>query len=303
MACWGWPDWASACWLLCCAASASDCPGTTAPTCIFWGRWGPGGGQAALPAPPPAPAGCGAAPALGGARGVLCPLSLRRHGVLRRLFRRCGGGLGGGQIFKAPPVRLLPVLVPALPLVHAVGRVGCFAPAAAMDGRLRPLGHSIHSRHCRAQRRALLPVQLWEAGAELVIFAFLLWYAGRAAGPGQMLRAYVFCYAPVRFVLEWFRGDPARGMYGPLHVSVAQLGCSGLGPGVACGGAEAQKYVRERVSQQRATETRAIQRIHKNHRKEETARADAPKRAAGSGCLNFRFHDSRRTFRQDLFYI
>ena len=53
----------------------------------------------------------------------------------------------------------------------------------------------------------------------------------------------------------------------------------------------------------RATETRAIQRIHKNHRKEETARADAPKRAAGSGCLNFRFHDSRRTFRQDLFYI
>ena len=35
---------------------------------------------------PPAPAGCGAAPALGGARGVLCPLSLRRHGVLRRLF-------------------------------------------------------------------------------------------------------------------------------------------------------------------------------------------------------------------------
>ena len=49
-------------------------------------------------------------------------------------------------------------------------------------------------------------MQLWEAGAELVIFAFLLWYAGRAAGPGQMLRAYVFCYAPVRFVLEWFRG-------------------------------------------------------------------------------------------------
>ncbi|EHM51437.1 hypothetical protein HMPREF0372_01735 [Flavonifractor plautii ATCC 29863] len=46
-----------------------------------------------------------------------------------------------------------------------------------------------------------------------------------------------------------------------------------------------------------------IQLIHKNYRKEETARADVPKRAAGSGCLNFRFHDSRGTFRQDLFYI
>ena len=106
MACWGWPDWASACWLLCCAASASDCPGRLRLP-VYLGRWGLWG-QAALPAPPPAPAGCGAAPALGGARGVLCPLSLRRHGVLRRLFRRCGGGLGGGQIFKAPPVRLLP---------------------------------------------------------------------------------------------------------------------------------------------------------------------------------------------------
>ena len=111
-----------------------------------------------------------------------------------------------------------------------------------MDGRLRP-PWGIAFTHAIAGPNGvpLLPVQLWEAGAELVIFAFLLWYAGRAAGPGQMLRAYVFCYAPVRFVLEWFRGIRPGDVRALLHVSVAQLGCSGLGPGVACGGAEAQK--------------------------------------------------------------
>lgn len=110
-----------------------------------------------------------------------------------------------------------PVLVPALPLVHAVGRVGCFC-AGCCYGRAAPPPWGIAFTHAIAGPNGvpLLPVQLWEAGAELVIFAFLLWYAGRAAGPGQMLRAYVFCYAPVRFVLEWFRGDPARGMYGPF---------------------------------------------------------------------------------------
>ena len=98
----------------------------------------------------------------------------------------------------------------------------------------------------------LLPVQLWEAGAELVIFAFLLWYAGRAAGPGQMLRAYVFCYAPVRFVLEWFRGDPARGMYGPFSTSQwLSLVVLALALAWPVAGRKLKKYVRERVSQQK----------------------------------------------------
>ncbi|MEI3262684.1 prolipoprotein diacylglyceryl transferase [Flavonifractor plautii] len=198
-----------------------------------------------------------------------------------------------------------PVLVPALPLVHAVGRVGCFC-AGCCYGRAAPPPWGIAFTHAIAGPNGvpLLPVQLWEAGAELVIFAFLLWYAGRAAGPGQMLRAYVFCYAPVRFVLEWFRGIRPGGCTGPSPRLSGSAWLFWPWPwrGLWRGGSSKNTSVKGYPSK-RATETRAIQRIHKNHRKEETARADAPKRAAGSGCLNFRFHDSRRTFRQDLFYI
>ena len=80
-----------------------------------------------------------------------------------------------------------------------------------------------------------------------MIFAFLLWYAGRAAGPGQMLRAYVFCYAPVRFVLEWFRGDPARGMYGPFSTSQwLSLVVLALALAWPVAGRKLKKYVRER---------------------------------------------------------
>ena len=146
-----------------------------------------------------------------------------------------------------------PVLVPALPLVHAVGRVGCFC-AGCCYGRAAPPPWGIAFTHAIAGPNGvpLLPVQLWEAGAELVIFAFLLWYAGRAAGPGQMLRAYVFCYAPVRFVLEWFRGDPARGMYGPLSTSQwLSLVVLALALAWPVAGRKLKKYVRERVSQQK----------------------------------------------------
>ena len=65
----------------------------------------------------------------------------------------------------------------------------------------------------------LLPVQLYECAAELMIFLFLLWYAPRAASKGGILRAYMLAYAPVRFVLEFFRGDVVRGIYGPLSTS------------------------------------------------------------------------------------
>ena len=146
-----------------------------------------------------------------------------------------------------------PVLVPTLPLVHAVGRGGCFC-AGCCYGRAAPPPWGIAFTHAIAGPNGvpLLPVQLWEAGAELVIFAFLLWYAGRAAGPGQMLRAYVFCYAPVRFVLEWFRGDPARGMYGPFStsqwLSLVVLALALVWP---VAGRKLKKYVRERVSQQK----------------------------------------------------
>ena len=83
-------------------------------------------------------------------------------------------------------------------------------------GRMRALGYGAITTPAGVP---LLPVQLWEAGAEGVIFLFLLWYSRRVSRPAVLLRAYVFAYAPVRFVLEFLRGDAARGNLGPLSTS------------------------------------------------------------------------------------
>lgn len=244
MACWGWPDWASACWLLCCAASASDCPGTTAAYLYILGAVG----------------------ALVGAKLLyLLPLMPRLAVELPLLWEEPGEFyaryLSGGMVFyggffggvaaawgAAKYLRLrlsdfFPVLVPALPLVHAVGRVGCFC-AGCCYGRAAPPPWGIAFTHAIAGPNGvpLLPVQLWEAGAELVIFAFLLWYAGRGRRAGADAPGLCVLLCPGAVCVGVVSGGSGPGdVRALLHVSVAQLGCSGLGPGVACGGAEAQK--------------------------------------------------------------
>ena len=138
------------------------------------------------------------------------------------------GGLAGAVVgawltaryFSLRLSDFFPVLVPAIPLFHAFGRVGCFC-AGCCYGVEAPEPWGIAFTHAVAGPNGipLLPVQLWESGAELVIFAILLWYAGRTKVRERLLPAYVLLYAPTRFVLEFFRGDPARRLYGPLSTS------------------------------------------------------------------------------------
>lgn len=138
------------------------------------------------------------------------------------------GGLAGAVVgawltaryFSLRLSDFFPVLVPAIPLFHAFGRVGCFC-AGCCYGVEAPEPWGISFTHAVAGPNGipLLPVQLWESGAELVIFAILLWYAGRTKVRERLLPAYVLLYAPTRFVLEFFRGDPARRLYGPHSTS------------------------------------------------------------------------------------
>ena len=66
----------------------------------------------------------------------------------------------------------------------------------------------------------LLPVQAIEAVMEIVIFVVLVYAAKRAERKISVLWAYILMYAPVRFCLEFLRGDEARG--GLLMLSVSQ---------------------------------------------------------------------------------
>ncbi len=119
------------------------------------------------------------------------------------------------------------VFAPAIALGHAIGRVGClfagccygrptslpwgviFGDPFAASFVGTPLGVRLH------------PTQLYEAGAELLILAFLLLTERRGRYfAGRTFWLYVALYAVSRFIIEFFRGDE-RGML--VGLSTSQL--------------------------------------------------------------------------------
>lgn len=132
--------------------------------------------------------------------------------------------------------RFADVAAPSLSIGHVFGRIGCLlagccfgAPCAAPWGLSFPRG-SVAFDELQAEGAlawgagrtlSLHPTQLYEALGELAIFALLLVLERRddraAAGgrrparPGHVFGAYVAAYAALRFVVEMFRGDTARG--------------------------------------------------------------------------------------------
>ena len=58
-----------------------------------------------------------------------------------------------------------------------------------------------------ATSRGVHPVQLYEAGYNLLIYGLLVWIFRRSPRRGSVSAAYLLLYALGRFVLEFFRGD------------------------------------------------------------------------------------------------
>lgn len=111
-----------------------------------------------------------------------------------------------------------PVYIPVFPLIHAIGRVGCFA-VGCCHGIPVEWGMAFADSPVAPNGVKLLPVQLIEAGVEVLICLFLLWYANQKPPSLRLLGAYLLLYAPVRFVLEFFRGDVERGFLFSLSTS------------------------------------------------------------------------------------
>jgi len=108
---------------------------------------------------------------------------------------------------------------PAVPLAHALGRVGCFLagccwgsacelpwgvsytdPAAAATASIVPFGAAGH------------PVQLYEALGNVLLAGLIYLVFRRRRFSGQAWWSYVAGYAVLRILLEGFRGDP-RGAW------------------------------------------------------------------------------------------
>lgn len=174
-------------------------------------------------------------------------------------FLRSGGVFYGGfigaviasiiamRIYKLPWWRTADAFAPGIAIGQSIGRLGCFSagccwgkPTTAFCGvHFSDKGHEVTGvptivSHLPAaiqqeweQRLGglnapihLHPVQLYEVGATLVIFCFLLFLARRRQFQGQIILTYALLYAVARFIIEFWRDDP-RGSV--LNLSTSQF--------------------------------------------------------------------------------
>lgn len=116
---------------------------------------------------------------------------------------------------KLDTYRMLDVMAITTCLVHMFGRMGCFL-AGCCHGKPTesPIGVTYSDPRCYADPldTPLFPTQLMEAGSIFVIMVVLLFARDRRTFYGQLFLSYLFLYAVVRFVLEFFRGDEERGL-------------------------------------------------------------------------------------------
>ena len=130
---------------------------------------------------------------------------------------------------KESPLALADLLCTVIPLGHACGRIGCFfygccygrdsdAWCAVVFPKFSP------SWYEHGQRMAsVLPTQLFEAAALLLLFAALMaLYLHCRRGT---CAAYLVGYGIIRFGLEFLRGDPRAAFWG---LSIGQVISVGL---------------------------------------------------------------------------
>ena len=134
---------------------------------------------------------------------------------------------------KENPLKLADLLAAVIPLGHAFGRIGCFFYGCCYGRDSNcwcavtfPMGSPSWYEHGR-QMVSVLPTQLFEAAALLVLFGALMWvwHKHQAPGtkhqaPGTILGLYLVGYAVIRFGIEYLRGDP-RAAVGPFSISQA----------------------------------------------------------------------------------
>ncbi|MBI3551747.1 MAG: prolipoprotein diacylglyceryl transferase [Elusimicrobia bacterium] len=135
----------------------------------------------------------------------------------------------------------------ALPLGHAIGRLGCLAAGCcygkptSLPWAVRLGGSPLSVTPERLWGVALHPTQLYEAAANAAIAAAVVLAVlprvrrGRLP-PGSAFWTYIILYSAARFVIEFFRGDDRGWSYGGLWVSQwLSLACA-LAAGAAAAG-------------------------------------------------------------------
>jgi phosphatidylglycerol:prolipoprotein diacylglycerol transferase len=173
---------------------------------------------------------------------------LSRAGVLfggQVFYGGLFGGITAGFIYgrrkfrKAMPA-ICDMVTPIIPLFHFFGRIGCFGAGCCYGIEHSPGITFSRAIIPEANFVSRLPIQLIEACFNLLLFLLLsriesiVSPRGPRSAPanpaknrlsirlrlkGNLLFLYFVFYPIGRFILEFFRGDAYRGIWGPLSTS------------------------------------------------------------------------------------
>ena len=138
------------------------------------------------------------------------------------------GGLIGGIIgvflyakqFKISFQSLILILIPVVPLIHAIGRIGCLLAGCCYGMEYHGFGAITFEHSSLAPNGVpLFPMQIVESINNVIIFLILLVTYKKFLGTYKTVGLYLILYSIVRFILEFFRGDLIRGIYFSLSTS------------------------------------------------------------------------------------
>jgi phosphatidylglycerol:prolipoprotein diacylglycerol transferase len=117
------------------------------------------------------------------------------------------------------------IFAPYIALGHMFGRFGCFFAGCCYGSPASTsLGITFSDPHSLAPLGVpLYPTQLFEAGGEFMNFLLLLTLYRHRKFDGQIFWLYPALYAILRFVVEFFRGDAARGLWFGGVISTSQI--------------------------------------------------------------------------------
>lgn len=110
------------------------------------------------------------------------------------------------------------ILTPSIPLFMVFGRMGCFLGGCCY-GVPAPWGVVFPEGSLAPAGVPMFPSQLAEAAGQLLLFIALALFARRDTRKWLVFPLYLGGYAVLRFILEFWRGDPERGVW---ILSVAQ---------------------------------------------------------------------------------
>jgi phosphatidylglycerol---prolipoprotein diacylglyceryl transferase len=149
------------------------------------------------------------------------------------------GGLGFALSARAHRLQLATALdacLPALPIAHAVGRLGCWFGGCCYGAAWSGPWAVAYAHAWAPAAHPPLPRHPWPLYEVAVLLGLALLFGSRAVAPpgsGRRSAQYVLAYALLRCGLEPFRGDVSRGVLWGV-VSTSQLISLALALGAAC---------------------------------------------------------------------